>query len=100
MSVVDKGVVPRLYRIRAVLSDETRGGFLQRDECLPLGNGGVVQDLVAPVGGPHPEGPCSWRHFLEVGGWAEDGLSPKHHQLSGDGGDAGVVRHGRDYQWS
>ena len=89
MSVVDSGVAPLLYRIWAVA---------RSDECLPLSDGGVAQDLVAPVGGPHPEGPHSWRHFLEVGGWAEDVLSPEHHQLSGDGGDADVVRHGRDYQ--
>ena len=68
-----------------------------RDECLPLGDGGVAQNLVGPVGRLHPEGPCSWRHFLEVGSLAKDGLGPEHHQLSGDGGDVDVVRHRRDY---
>ena len=73
---------------------------MQSDKCLPLRKGGDAQDLVAPVGGSHLEGPRSWRHFLEVGGWAKDGLGPEHHQFSGDGGNAGVVGHGRDYQWS
>ena len=57
-------------------------------------------EIFIVTGGPHPEGPHSWCHFLEVGGWAEDGLGPEHHQLSGDGGYAGVIGHGRDYQWS